>query len=205
MMLVCWCSSLVQPAGCCLLLFPTPGWGLTYHTKYEMTRQDGSFDEILSSSTVISGLAWWWEEIRRYWWLLVNKTRYWLDLLTIILSCLLLEKNIMQILSIPQCCPCCLLFKYWHSLKESKTFSKNSRSSWSCSWAKNAVHWSLHCSCIVLSRQIETCPQSSDESDLARNKSKSRVDSWSPRSWCRPGCCWNKALKKVEGRSGRND
>ena len=124
MMLVCWCSSLVQPAGCCLLLFPTPGWGLTYHTKYEMTRQDGSFDEILSSSTVISGLAWWWEEIRRYWWLLVNKTRYWLDLLTIILSCLLLEKNIMQILSIPQCCPCCLLFKYWHWLKESKTFSK---------------------------------------------------------------------------------
>ena len=47
------------------LLFPipTPGWGLTYqlssyHTKYEMTRQDHSFDEILSSSTVISGLAW---------------------------------------------------------------------------------------------------------------------------------------------------
>ena len=123
------------PGGCCCSQHPDGVWPISYHTKYEMTRQDHSFDEILSSSTVISGLAWWWGEIRRYWCLLdgkQDKTRYWLAAgpdwpsSLVILSCLLLEKNIMQTLNSPQSYNSCLLFKYWHGIKESKTFSKNS-------------------------------------------------------------------------------
>ena len=64
-MYICWDGLLVLlfPAwpGCyaglvvvVVVVVPPPGWGLTY-----LTRQDHSFDEILSSSssTVISGLG----------------------------------------------------------------------------------------------------------------------------------------------------